>query len=184
MTISTARGRDDGARLLPPFPGRFANSPGARQFAFFLLFGGSAALANLLVGWLLYGTGLSPALPYWSATGIAAAAGLVINFALNYAFNFRFRQRSALRQFATFCAVALVGVALTSALSDMVLALLAPAASGLRDGGQPVALKFVAHVVAVALVAVYSFFGHKYLSFNIGIYARLNQLRLLLAGSV
>src|SRR5437868_10747942 len=92
-----------------------------RELAAFLLFGGLAALANLLVGWQLYGRGLFPALPYWCATALAAASGLLVNFGLNYAFNFKFRDRSALQQFSTFAVVSLIGVAITSALSYGIL---------------------------------------------------------------
>ena len=148
-----------------------------RELAAFLLFGGLAAVTNLLVGWQLYGRGLFPALPYWCATGIAATCGLVVNFGLNYAFNFKFRGRSAFRQFSTFCVVALVGVAITSALSSGLLSLLA-AWSGpqLRLGSLHVTSAFAAHFAAVGLTVLYSFPAHKCLSFNNGIRARFHHV--------
>jgi putative flippase GtrA len=145
--------------------------------AAFLLFGGIAALANLLVGWQLYGRGLFPALPYWCATGLAATCGLVVNFGLNYAFNFKFRGRSAFRQFSTFCVVALIGVAITSAMSSGLLSLLNDwVGPALRLGSFHVTSTFAAHFTAVGLTVLYSFPAHKCLSFNNGIRAQLQHV--------
>jgi putative flippase GtrA len=146
----------------------------------FIAFGGTAALANLAAGWLLYGSGLAPGLPYWCATAIAAGVGLVVNFGLNHSFNFRFRHRPAWQQFGTFCAVSGVGVALTSGLASGLRSLL------LATAGHPPAAahrEFAAHFLAVGLVALYSYPAHRFLSFNIGVRARLHQARLLLAGA-
>jgi len=149
----------------------------ARKLAAFLLFGGMAALTNLLVGWQLYGRGLFPALPYWCATAMAAASGLLVNFGLNYAFNFNFRGRSALRQFLTFSIVSLVGVAITSALSYGILSLLnASVGPVLRLGSLSVKSVFAAHFTAVGLTVLYSYPAHKCLSFNVGIRARFQNL--------
>ena len=148
-----------------------------KELAAFLLFGGIAALTNLLVGWQLYGKGLFPALPYWCATGIAASCGLVVNFGLNYAFNFKFRGRSAFSQFSTFCIVALIGVAITSALSYGILSLLnALVGPVLHLGSIPVKSVFAAHFAAVGLTVLYSFPAHKCMSFNAGIRAQVQQV--------
>lgn len=149
----------------------------AKELAMFLLFGGVAALANLLVGWQLYGEGRFPALPYWCATAIAAASGLLVNFTLNYLFNFKFRDRPAFDQFATFCVVALVGVAITSALSHAILALLIASVGTVFHLG-PIAVRsaFAAHVAAVGLTVLYSFPAHKCMSFNVGIRARFRTI--------
>jgi hypothetical protein len=40
----------------------------------------------------------------------------------------------------------------------------------------------ISHVIAVGMVAIYSFPAHKYFSFNIGIYARLHRFRFLVSG--
>jgi putative flippase GtrA len=153
------------------------NALPAKEMAVFLVFGGLAALSNLLVGWQLYGKGLFPALPYWCATAMAAASGLLVNFGLNYAFNFKFRGRSALRQFTTFCVVALVGVAITSALSNGILLLLNTLA-GPRIGlsGFAVESTFAAHFMAVGLTVLYSFPAHKLMSFNVGIRAQFQNV--------
>jgi putative flippase GtrA len=155
----------------------------ARELAAFLLFGGLAALTNLSVGWQLYGRGLFPALPYWCATALAATCGLIVNFGLNYAFNFKFRGRSALRQFSTFCTVALIGVAITSALSFGILSLMkAVAGPVLHMGGVDVKSVFAAHFAAVGLTVLYSFPAHKCLTFNIGIRAQLQHVYTQILG--
>lgn len=149
----------------------------AIELAFFLAFGGFAALVNLLVGWQLYGKGHFPALPYWCATAIAASSGLLVNFTLNYAFNFKFRDRSAFDQFSTFCVVALVGVAITSVLSQAILALLMASIGPAFHLG-PIAVRsaFAAHVAAVGLTVLYSFPAHKCMSFNVGIRAQFHNI--------
>jgi putative flippase GtrA len=149
----------------------------AKQLAAFLLFGGLAALVNLLVGWQLYGTGLFPRLPYWCATAIAASAGLLVNFALNYAFNFKFRDRSALQQFSTFCVVSVLGIALTSAMSDAILSfIILYAGQTFHIGAVAVRSALAAHVCAVGLTVLYSFPAHKFVSFNMGIRAQFRHL--------
>lgn len=148
-----------------------------RELAVFLVFGGLAALTNLAVGWQLYGRGLFPALPYWCATGIAATSGLLVNFGLNYVFNFKFRGRSAWRQFSTFCVVALIGVAITSAMSFGFLSLLtAWVGSQFHLGGHEIKSAFAAHFIAVGLTVLYSFPAHKFMSFNAGIRAQVQHV--------
>ena len=115
---------------------------------------------------------------------LAAATGMVVNFALNHALNFRFRQRSAARQFQTFCAVSGLGVVLTAGLSSALRALV----EGLLGAqfpflGARVDADFAGHFLAVGLVALYSYPAHRFLSFNIGIRARLRQARRLLSAS-
>jgi len=147
-----------------------------KELAIFLLFGGLAALTNLLVGWQLYGRGLFPALPYWCATALAATSGLFVNFGLNYAFNFKFRGRSALQQFVTFAVVSLAGVAITSALSYGILSLLnALAGPVFHLGSLQVKSVFAAHFTAVGLTVLYSYPAHKCMSFNVGIRAQFHN---------
>lgn len=156
----------------------------AREFLFFIVFGGIAAIMNLSCGWILYGEGLFPELPYWCATAIAAFCGLIVNFSLNYSFNFKFRRRSAIRQFYTFCVISGVGVVLTSGLSEGFLALCENfAGSGFHIQGARISSKFFAHFLAVGTVVMYSYPAHKTISFNVGLRARLRQLRVLLVGA-
>ncbi|MBV8776629.1 MAG: GtrA family protein [Alphaproteobacteria bacterium] len=147
-----------------------------RDLLVYLGFGGIAAGVNLLSGWLMYGAG-SQHIPYWLATGSAAATGLVTNFALNYWLNFRFAGRSALRQFITFVMVSGLGVVLTSLLATAIRALLIGLfGPELFLGVAAVSSDFAAHVAAVGLVVLYSYPAHKRISFNVGLRARLRQL--------
>ena len=156
-----------------------------RDFLFFLLFGGLAAVTNLAVGALLYSVpAIARFVPYWLAVATGASAGLFVNFFLNHEFNFRFRGRSAAAQFRTFCVVAGVGIVLTSLLSTTLLGLFRTLGlAGLSAQlPLPVSEGFLAHFIAVGLVTFYSFFAHKFFTFNVGIRRRLSALLLAIHG--
>lgn len=156
-----------------------------RDFLYFLAFGGLAAMTNLGVGAFLYSVPpFTRLLPYWLAVAIGTSAGLFVNFFLNYGFNFRFRGRSAVAQFRTFCVVAGVGIILTSLLSTMLVALFRELglAGLLAQTRLPVSQGFLAHFTAVGLVTFYSFFAHKFFTFNVGIRRRLRSLLLAIQG--
>jgi putative flippase GtrA len=150
-----------------------------RDFLYFLLFGGLAAMVNLAIGLLLYGIPqLAAHCPYWLAVGIGATGGLFVNFLLNYNYNFRFRGRSALAQFRTFCIVAAGGILLTALFSTALLSLLhsmspALASPRWRLGMSP---DFVSHFCAIGLVTLYSYAAHKCFTFNVGIRGRVRGL--------
>jgi putative flippase GtrA len=165
---------------------RIAASLG-RDFLYFLLLGGFAALVNLAVGSLLYGApSVAAHCPYWLAVGVGATSGLFVNFLLNYHYNFRFRGRSALAQFRTFCVVAVGGIVLTALFSSWIVMLLdsTGTAALLARLELPLALSpdFMAHFAAVALVTVYSYAAHKLFTFNVGIRRRVRGLVLALHG--
>jgi putative flippase GtrA len=156
----------------------------ARELVLFILFGATAALTTLSVGWVLYDGRFPIHVSYWFATGVAATAGLFVNFGLNYTFNFKFRDRPASQQFSTFCLVAGFGIFLTSALSEAFLYVLDRiAASSSFHLSNLTVRQFAAHVMAVGVVALYSFPAHRLISFNVGIVARLRQLQLSVARS-
>ena len=101
------------------------------------------------------------------------------HFALNYSYNFTFRERPALHQLQTFCVIAGLGILLTSAVSAGLRALFdGPFGHAARLGGLTIRMDFAAHLTAIALVALYSFPAHKAISFNVGIRARLRELRV------
>ncbi|QQS12753.1 MAG: GtrA family protein [Rhodospirillales bacterium] len=145
----------------------------SRRFATFLVFGGLAAVVNLAVGRLLYGTsgGAAGMLPYWLAVGIGSAAGLLVNFGLNYAYNFRYGGRTAGAQLRTFIVVAAGGVALTAVIAQAARGTFAALGydRALDIAGVPVDPAFAAHVVATGLVTFYSFAAHSAFSFNAGL---------------
>jgi len=156
-------------------PGDTVRYPGlSRDLLVYLIIGGIAAMANLTAGWVLYHGLAQFRIPYWSATTAAAVCGLLVNFLLNYCY-FQFGERSALRQFGTFAIVSGFGAILTGASSQ---ALLAPARLILshQPAGMNILPEFLAHVAAVGLVVLYSFPAHRFISFNVGLSARLRQL--------
>lgn len=154
-----------------------AHSYCTRELLLYLLLGGLAAIASLIVGWALYEEALFPGLPYWGATTAGAAIGLVVNFVLNYFFNFKFRKRTVFQQFWTFCVISGFGIILTSFLSESLLFILKyNIGDNINLGYATFSVKFVANFVAVGLVVIYSFPAHRLVSFNIGIGARLRQL--------
>jgi putative flippase GtrA len=172
--------RESSARARAPGPvgfGRYVRAGAAvyvsPEFAYFLIFGGLAALTNLAIGAVLYAP---PALmPYWIAVFTGASTGLVVNFALNYRFNFRFRGRSMIAQFRTFCLVSGTGVVLTTLLSLMLRGVFTRlgAATILARYSIPVTTDFFSHFCSVGLVTFYSFAAHNFLTFNLGIRHRL-----------
>ncbi len=153
------------------------------RFATFLIFGGIAALVNLLVGRALYTLpGPAALLPFWMAVLIGAASGLLVNFGLNYAFNFRYRGRSAFAQLRTFVIVALGGVGLTALLASVLLGLAhwAGLTEGLTLLGWHLSTPFLSHAGATALVTFYSFAGHSVFSFNAGLRAFVTRMPSLI----
>ena len=87
------------------------------------------------------------------------------------------------QQFWTFCLVSVVGIAITSALSDLTLGLLhALAGTSLELAGIGVPSVFAAHAVAVGVTVLYSFPAHKILSFNVGIRGQLMHVSGQLRG--
>jgi putative flippase GtrA len=152
-------------------------APMTMQFVKFLIFGGLAALVNLGVGALAYAKGQDSLLPYWLAVLVASACGLLVNFILNHIWNFRYRLRSTAAQLKTFTVVATIGTVLTVLLAEGGLRL--AHGLGIDRLALPfsftVSARFAAHFCAVGLVTFYSFFAHRYFSFNVGFRARLRQ---------
>ncbi len=165
------------ARL--PAPLRFFMT---RRFATFLVFGGLAALVNLIVGRTLYATpSIAAVVPYWAAVVIGAASGMLVNFGLNYALNFRYQGRSAVAQLRTFIVVALGGIGLIALLAPALVRMASWAGldSGLTLGGWHASTQFLAHVGAIGLITFYSFAAHSAMSFNAGLRAFFMRLPVL-----
>ena len=135
------------------------------QFVRFLIFGGTATLVSFLGGYLLYGI---LEMSYGPAIFIGSASAIVVNFGLNYAFNFRYRGRSVLSQVITFASVALFGSVLTVVLARIFL-WVSMAAISVGSDDAVLLMKAMCHVLSIGIVTLYSFFAHKYFSFNKGI---------------
>lgn len=145
----------------------------SKNFLYFLAFGGTAALVNLGCGYALYRAEL---LPYFLSVFIGAASGLLVNFLLNYYFNFNYRGRGFLSQFRTFFVVATVGTILTAVLARAFLLLFhVGGIVAITVFGWPLTAEFLAHLLSVGVVTIYSFLGHKYFSFNVGIRGQLRN---------
>lgn len=152
----------------------------AAELVAFVACAGCAALVNLLAGTVLVeGCGFTSQTLFPLAVAIAYCLGMLVNLTLNRRFTFR-SDRTRIAQARTFVVVSITGLALTTV-----------AASLCREGlgwimadGPPKALpglvatpETLSRVIAVALVALYSFAAHKYLTFHRGI---RQPLRLLL----
>ena len=145
----------------------------SKNFLYFLAFGGTAALVNLGCGYVLYRLW---SLPYFLSVFLGAASGLLVNFMLNYYFNFNYRGRGLLSQFRTFFVVAAGGTVLTAALARAFLTLLhAGGIVSITVLGRAFAAELLAHVLSIGVVTIYSFLGHKYFSFNVGIRGQLRN---------
>jgi putative flippase GtrA len=157
------------------------------QFLLFLAISSIAALVNLLVGFSLYALlGLSGGSLYALSVAIGYLAGMAVNWSLNPVFTFPNSGRRKLSELRTFVVVALIGLLLTVALAASFRSTLAPYIAELvaRAGSLPApSIETTGQVMAVATVAVYSFLGHKWLTFARGIRFQVSRLgRLVVRG--
>ncbi|MBO4313656.1 MAG: GtrA family protein [Desulfovibrio sp.] len=150
-----------------------------KQFLLFLLFGGTAAVVSFASGCILYAWA---DVPYSLAVFIGSAAAIFVNFFLNYAFNFHYHGRSMAAQFVTFAAVAVFGVFLTAFVAKTSLTVsLWALPEGLFD---MLTLEVACHIFSIGVVTFYSFFAHKYMSFNKGILAWVKDAAMRLKPSL
>ena len=143
------------------------------QFLLYLGISSLAAVVNLLVGFSLYGLlGLSAGWLYAISVAIGYLAGMAVNWALNRVITFPNSGRRKLSELRTFIVVALIGLLLTVALATGFRDSFAPYIAGLVVGqgwAPALSAETTAQVMAVAIVAVYSFLGHKWFTFDRGI---------------
>lgn len=151
----------------------------SRRFATFVIFGGLAAMVNIIVGKTLYSVpAIAAVVPYWLAVALGAASGMLVNFGLNYTFNFRFQGRSAGAQLRTFALVSVGGISLTSLIAYGLVGLADSLghASPVHLAGFALDIGFIAHVMATGLVTFYSYAAHSAFSFNVGLRSRLMRV--------
>jgi putative flippase GtrA len=145
------------------------------QFLLYLACSAAAAVTNLVVGFILInGFGFTSNLRYPVAVGIGYCAGMAVNFFLNRRFTFHGGDRTQIQQGRTFLVVALSGLALTAGIAAVVRAML-PAGT-LGGINSPVNAETIGQVVAIGVVSVYSFAGHRFLTFNRGIRFQLQKI--------
>ncbi len=101
-----------------------------------------------------------------------ACAGMSVNFLLSRRYVFAHDGRKRRQQFASFVAVSLSTLLLRLLVAALLVALLSPIPMIALLSLQAPAER-LAHLGAVGLVTLYSFFAHKHLSFAGGILNRL-----------
>ena len=152
-----------------------------RQFLRYVACAGVAAAVNFVAGSILVeGFGFTSALCFPLAVAIAYGLGMAVNFLGNRRFTFT-SDRTGIDQARTFIVVALCGLALTTVIAALGREILA---SLVIAGGFPLTFmgplsspETLSRAVAIAIASIYSFAGHKYLTFNRGV--RLPLLRLV-----
>jgi len=120
-------------------------------FIRYVLLAGIATVIDFLV---LYSLTEYAHVWYFISSALSYLCGMVTNFALNKIFNFANRSRKIIRQFSVFASVALVGLA----LNQLIIYLLVE-----HSGLWYIYAKFI----SVMIVMIYSFIGHKKLTFKI-----------------
>lgn len=126
------------------------------------------ALVQLLLAFHFAGTPLLYAL----AIVLGAACGMSVNFLVSRNFVFARDQRSAHEQMASFFVISLTTLLLRLIAAFGLISLFALPLFG-WIGALPVDAPFerAAHLGAVGIVTIYSFFAHKHISFAGGILA-------------
>jgi putative flippase GtrA len=147
----------------------------------FIIFGGLAALVNLSIGKLLYDV-YDVLLPYAIDVLISTTCGLFVNFICCYLFIFTTHSRSFIQHFITFLCISIFGVLLTAIMSFAILYIFEILKIiNIRIFGILFTTKFSAHFCAVGLVAFYSFYSHKYISFQDGL---IKSLKIIYKNTV
>lgn len=143
------------------------------SFVRYLLTAGAATVVDVvLVQTLLSLDLLRQPLFFAMAIASGALAGMTVNFALSSRFVFVSDQRSARQQYGSFILVSLTTLLLRLVVAHGLVALLATpvmAWTGMLPFDAPV--ERLAHLGAVGIVTVYSFFAHKHVSFAGGFLA-------------
>lgn len=135
------------------------------MFHIFLICSGLAALANLSVGFLLYaGLGFDGIVSYPLSIAFAFMIGMGVSFVLNRRFTYPPSDRPKRREMLDFVAVSLVGLFFTTSIAQG----LRLSATSVLEAVSSVGLmpEFAAHIAAVGVTAIYSFFAHKFISFR------------------
>jgi putative flippase GtrA len=142
--------------------GQVSNRTETQLFKY-LIFAGLATLVNIILRFILSEYIL---LGYTAAITTAYLLGMFINFTLNKVYTFPSGHRRIYQEGRTFVVIAVIGLLLTNLIALLFVYI------GNNILNIQIAynlLKTYSHILAVGLVAVYSFLGHKYLTFRGGI---------------
>jgi putative flippase GtrA len=140
----------------------------ANQIIKFLIFSGAAALANIFLR-----IALSDLLHlnFYLAISVSYFVGMLINFLLNKNFNFPKGPRKYTQEMQTFIVIALIGLFLTNILSGFFLRII----SGIHIFSSNNS-KTISHILAVGVVSIYSFIGHKYFTYKKGLILKFRKV--------
>ena len=145
-----------------------------------------AAAVNLVVGFaLVSGLGFTSGTRYPVAVGVGYCAGMAVNFLLNRRFTFQGNDRTRIQQGRSFLIVALSGLLLTSVIASLVRNLFSSVLPAILPAGATSPLlsaETFGQVVAIGVVSIYSFAGHRYMTFNRG--NRSQLLKIVKSGTV
>lgn len=151
------------------------------QYIRYLACSACAAATNFAVGFaLVQGAGFTSGFRYPLAVACGYTIGMVVNFVLNRRFTFSSSDRTRIAQSRTFLVVATTGLVLTSAIASGVRSILEVILPGTPAlGWLPASLanaETIGQVVAIGIVSVYSFAGHRYLTFDRGIRFQMHRI--------
>tara|TARA_Y100001968_G_C19020544_1_gene554941 strand:- start:199 stop:648 length:450 start_codon:yes stop_codon:yes gene_type:complete len=135
----------------------------------YLLFAGTAAITNVISRYILSGYF---SIAYYISISIAYVLGLFVNFFLNSNYNFPKSDRSNKQVLHTFFIIGLGGLILTEFLSHILLHFFEKNFVSYNSE----TIETMAHIVAVGMVFIYSFFAHKYFTYRDGIWKTLKTI--------
>ena len=122
-----------------------------KLFGGYVIFAGIATLVDL---GLLYSLTTLIGLHYFISSALAYTFGMITNYSLNKVFNFKNKNKKIAQQFGLFVFVALIGLC----LNQLIIWLLV----------EFVKLWFMfAKLISIIIVMLWSFYGHKKLTFGI-----------------
>jgi putative flippase GtrA len=129
----------------------FIQNQNIKLFSGYIIFAGIAAVIELGLLYLLTDFG---GLWYFYSAIISYLAGMLTNYTLNKYLNFMNRSRMIVLQFGLFATVAVVGLVLNQILLFVLVEF-----AGLWY--------MYAKLISMAIIVVWSFYGHKKLTFNL-----------------
>jgi len=140
-----------------------------------------AAAINFIVGFaLVQGAGFTSQWQYPLAIAFGYASGMMVNFLLNRRFTFSGNDRTRIAQGRTFLFVATTGLVISSAFASAargLIEILLPTTPVLSGALAPFfSAETLGQVFAIGIVSVYSFAGHRYLTFNRGIRFQVRRI--------
>lgn len=146
-------------------------------FGRYLVSAGAATVVDVALVQLLLAISLaSNPLAYAGIIVLGALAGMAVNFLLSRRFVFAADSRAAHRQLLSFVLVSLSTLLLRLVLAFALIQLFAlPLFGWLTSLPIDAAPERFAHLGAVAVVTLYSFFAHKHVSFAGGVRALLSS---------